>query len=185
MPTEVGVGRRSIYLKGVAAAVALLMGVFGAAACGSDDGDKAGVVVERPGKFRVELPAGWRVILPEPNVHEDRVPLFSAFPQAGEEETGVILFLERGPSLEAKAKELADSNRVLWGDFERESDGQREMMIAEGAGTSLRTGKSQETILAVMRSPNRPDELWAFSCIAPDLAKSPCEKLVRGFTLLP
>lgn len=183
MPTEVGVGRRSIYLKGVAAAVALLMGVFGAGACGSDDGDKAGVVVERPGKFRVELPAGWRVILPEPNVHDDRVPLFAAAPVKGEEGLFVLLYTEWGTDLDAKAQEWRDLVTYELGDFTRESDSSRDMMIATGSGTMLPSGPRLEVVLAVMRSPNLPEKMWVFSCHAPALHKSPCEKLVRGFTL--
>ncbi len=159
-----------------------LAAALGIAGCGSDD-DNAGVIVERAHVFRVELPPGWRVILPEPNVHEDRVPVFSAFPEAGTKEAGVVLFLERGPSLEAKAQELAELPTLKLGAFKRESDASREMMITTGIDDF--SGQGLDTVLAVLRSPERPEEMWIFYCLAPELSKSPCEEIVRGFTLLP
>ncbi|MBA4181629.1 MAG: hypothetical protein C0506_13645 [Anaerolinea sp.] len=168
----------------VLAAIVTTLGVLAVAGCGSN-GEQEGVVVERPGKFRVELPPSWLIMLPEPNVHEDRVPLFSAGPADRRSPPFVVLFLERAPTLEGKAQELSDSGIVKFGDFVRESDGSREMLIATGSGAITSTGPKLEIVMAVMRSPKLPEEMWVFSCQAEDLSKSPCEKLVRGFTLLP
>ena len=162
-----------------------LAAALGIAGCGSDDNGNAGVIVERPHVFRVELPPAWRVILPEPNVLEDRVPVFSAFPQAGTKEAGVVLFAGHGTSLEAKAQEWTELVTTKLGPFTRENDAAREMMLATGSGINMVTGATEGMVLAVMRSPQRPEEMWTFQCFTSDLGKSPCEKLVRSFTLLP
>ena len=162
-----------------------LAAALGIAGCGSDDNANAGVIVERPHVFRVELPPAWRVILPEPNVLEDRVPLFSAGSADRKTTPFVLLFADQGTSLKAKAQEWTELVRPRLGPFTREDDAAREMMIAMGTGTNKVTGATEGIVLAVMRSPQRPEEMWIFSCLAPDLSKSPCEKIVRGFTLLP
>ena len=176
--------RRRVALFGAIVAtfaLPLAAAVLGFTACGSE-GDKGGVLVQRPGSFEVQLPPGWRVILPDRS-DGGNMPLFSAFPQAGTKEAGVVLYQERGPSLEAKAQELAELPTMKLGDFKRESDASREMMITTGIDTF--SGNGLDIVLAVLRSPNRPEELWTFQCFTSDLSKSPCEQLVRGFTLLP
>ena len=97
----------------------------------------------------------------------------------------MVLFAGHGTSLEAKAQEWTELVTTKLGPFTRENDAAREMMLATGSGINMVTGATEGMVLAVMRSPQRPEEMWIFYCLAPDLSKSPCEKLVRGFTLLP
>lgn len=165
-----------------------LVGALAVAGCGSEKGD-AGVIVQRPGKFQVELPSGWRVVLPAVT-DDDRIPLFSAGPKdlaRGPLEHGsfVVLFTEQGSSLEATAQAWRERSAITLGDLKRESNGSKETMTATGTGVERVTGKSQGVVMAVMRSPQRPEEMWIFLCYAPDLSKPECEQLVRGFTLLP
>lgn len=160
-----------------------LVGALAVAGCGSEKGD-AGVLVQRPGKFQVELPGGWRVVLPGPS-DDSRIPLFSAGPKDLDRGPFVVLFTEQGSSLEATAQATKERNLITLGDFKRESDGSKETMTATGTGVDRATAKSQGVVMAVMRSPHRPEEMWIFLCFAPDLSKAECEQLVRGFTLLP
>ena len=160
-----------------------LAAALGIAGCGSDDNANAGVVVERPHVFRVELPPNWLVVLPGPT-DDDRIPLFSAGSADRKTPPFVVLFADHGPSLEAKAAEWTDLVQFELGPYAREVDASREMMIATGKGIDRATGANQEIVLAVMRSPERPEEMWIFYCLAPNLSKSRCEEIVRGFTLL-
>jgi hypothetical protein len=96
----------------------------------------------------------------------------------------VILFAGQGTSLEATAQEWAEDVLFKLDPFEREDDTAREMLIAMGTGPSRITGTVQSSVLAVMRSPQRPEEMWIFSCQAKDGGTSQCEKIVRGFKLL-
>ena len=160
-----------------------LVGALTVAGCGSDEGG-LGMLVERPGKFQVELPTGWRIILPAGG-DDDRTPIFSAAPT--DPDGGLLLFLfsEQGSSLEATAQVWRERTTITLGDFKRKSASAKETMTATGTGVDRATGKSQGVVMAVMRSPQRPEEMWIFSCVAPDLGKSGCERLVGGFTLLP
>ena len=97
----------------------------------------------------------------------------------------MIVFLKEGRlDIEETAKEAKESVLMELGDFERERDASRELMIAKGEGIERNSGTSVATLLAVMRSPARLQETWVLTCVAQDLGKSPCEELMRGFRLV-
>lgn len=97
----------------------------------------------------------------------------------------LIVFLKEGRlDIEETAKEAKESVLMELGDFERERDASRELMIAKGEGIERNSGTSVATLLAVMRSPARLQETWVLTCVAQDLGKSPCEELMRGFRLV-